>query len=93
LEGNEEVVAYLLSLRAEVSARNSHEVTPLHYACARGNAAVVSRLLAAGAYVDAKQDDGMTALHHAARHGNPVIVRELISYNCDANVVSQLDGW
>jgi Ankyrin repeats (3 copies) len=93
LEGSEEVVAYLLSLRAEVSARNNHEITPLHYACARGNAAVVTRLLSAGAFVDAKQDDGMTALHHAARHGNPVIVRELISYNCDANAVSQLDGW
>ena len=59
------MIGALLAAGAEVNARASYGVTPLHAAAANGTPAVIAALLAAGADASVVDDDGKTAFDHA----------------------------
>ncbi|KAF2883308.1 hypothetical protein ILUMI_22868 [Ignelater luminosus] len=63
------VVGYLLSRGANVSAKTSLLWQPLHSACQWNNVKCVLYLLQNGADVNAVSEGGQTPLHIAASHG------------------------
>ena len=72
-------MAWLLSIGAEVDARNNSEATPLHAAAANGQAMSVSFLLRHGADASLVNDDGVSAAQLAAKK-RPDIEREILAH-------------
>lgn len=75
-------VEYLLSVGADIEARDEFGRTPLHVAAESGGKEVVELLLNAGADIDAQAGEGMarnTPLHFAAEGGNIDAVELLIA--------------
>jgi ankyrin repeat protein len=64
---------------ANLAARNTLAVAPLHSAVATNIAALVELLLAHGARPDPEEGSGMTPLHTAAGHGNREIIALLLA--------------
>jgi ankyrin repeat protein len=77
-------VERLLSVGAEVNARDRYGRTPLHWACYHGHVQVVKELREHGADIDAKDSDGNTPLPYACTMGHVSVVIELLSLN-DSN--------
>ena len=77
---NYSTMAWLLSLGAEVDARNNSEATPLHAAAANGQAMSVSFLLRHGADASLTNDDGVSAAQLAAKQKRPDIEREILAH-------------
>jgi ankyrin repeat protein len=89
--GDGKLVRRLLTLGADVSARNRRGATPLHYAAdggpespARAQAAIIALLVAAGAAVDAPDASGTTPLQRAVRNRCAAAVRALLAAGADA---------
>ena len=59
--GDRPMMQWLVSLNADVNARNSSDATPLHTAAGSGQAMSVEWLLAHGADGSLQNDDGLTA--------------------------------
>jgi ankyrin repeat protein len=78
-ENNLPEVCRLLSVGADVNAKDRYEWTPLHWACARGRVAVVNELRSRGANIEAKNNTGNTPLHIAASMDHLAIVKALLS--------------
>jgi hypothetical protein len=86
-KGRTEVVKYLLSLKADVNARNARQETALHSAIRfeADNTALVELLIANGAMINAKDIEGETPLHRAASLALPNSVALLVEKGADVN--------
>ena len=78
--GRSSMVRYLLSVgaRHDIKAKNTNDMTPLHWA-ARANLKSVQILLKAGANKEAKDAQGNTAYDLAKKHKRPEIAAYLAS--------------
>jgi ankyrin repeat protein len=77
-ENNLLEVSRLLSVGADVNAKDDHGETPLHWASQRGHVLVVIELLEHGADIESTSF-GRTPLHCACRKGHLAVVNELLS--------------
>lgn len=91
--GHEEVARALLAMgsNAQLAARNTLGVSPLHSACASRSPGVVKLLLGHGADPNAVEASGITPLHTAAGGGNREIVELLLAAGADKTLRSN-DG-
>jgi ankyrin repeat protein len=78
--GSVEMVRELIEAGVDVNARDSRNLTPLHFALASEtpSLAVVRALLAAGADVNARDDTGGTPLDWAEKFGYPEVIGTLM---------------
>ena len=67
----------LLAQGADVHAKNSQGLTPLHRAAAYGRKNVAELLIANGAQLNAKDDQGRTPLSLAEEQGHEEIIELL----------------
>lgn len=91
-----ELVHMLLTLGADVGARNRRGAQPLHYAAdgapgwdgwdPAGQAAAIDMLIAAGADPDARDNSGVAPLHRAVRTRCAAAVEALLDAGADANL-------
>jgi ankyrin repeat protein len=78
-ENNLPEIRRLLSVGADVNAKNAYDETPLHWACVKGHVQVFKELLEHGADGDAKDNEESTPLHCACANGRVAAVNELLS--------------
>jgi ankyrin repeat protein len=78
-ENNLPEIRRLLSVGADVNAKNAYDETPLHWACVKGHVQVFKELLEHGADGDAKDNEESTPLHCACANGRVAVVNELLS--------------
>lgn len=84
--GDLERVKYLISVKADLNARESTEGnTPIMIASYKGHTDIVQALIAAGAVVNAKNDLGGTALGLAAGTSRIDIIRILVAAKANVN--------
>jgi hypothetical protein len=84
--GHLDICRLLIDKGAQVEAKDTCDVTPLHWAAIKGLIEVVSLLCDYGADIEARTDSGMRPLHYAAYHGNISVVKDLIEVrNADIN--------
>ena len=72
---------------AEIDARDSYEITPLHCAAEAGHEAIVKRFLEAGAAVDPRGDDGGTPAFKATHNGHKNILELLLKWGAKADAM------
>ena len=77
------VVKLLIEKGANVTARDEHQNTPLHWACTVNNFDAVKTIIQNGAEVNAKDEQLWTPLHEAVASGNFEIVKYLVSAGAD----------
>lgn len=70
---------------SDLNARDSHGMTPLHYAARYGTPAGVVALLERGAEVNARDERGETPLHSAASGRNPANIVTLLEAGADGS--------
>jgi ankyrin repeat protein len=78
-ENNLPEVERLLSVGADVNAKDHYGDTPLHMACYRGHVQVFQALREHGADIELKNNYGRTPLHCACRLGHLAVVTELLA--------------
>ena len=78
LASKEDLVSYLISVRAAVNASNEFGETPLHWACKHGNLEIVKLLLDHGAVAGSYDHDGNSPLHWAAEYNHTALVHLLL---------------
>jgi ankyrin repeat protein len=83
--GYTNVVALLLTSKADVNPKNNQSETPLHMAAMKGDKDVTELLLANGADVNAKDTNGATPLQVAALNGNKDMIELLLTNKADVN--------
>ena len=74
------IMRWLLSIHADVNARNASDGTPLHTAAAQGQAFALALLLEAGADTTLLNDDGVSAAQLAVAKGRDDLAREIHKY-------------
>jgi ankyrin len=88
-------VRRLLTVGANVNAKDTDGDTPLHETCFYGHVQVVVELLEHGADTEAKtisgRTEGWTPLHEASRWGYSLVVKELVDHGADIETKSFLD--
>ena len=84
--GNARLMSGLITLGADLEARDEANDTALHIAARKGLDGVVLALLDQGIKVDVKGDSQRTALIVAAKFGHLTIVRILMDAGADANL-------
>jgi ankyrin repeat protein len=77
-ENNVPEVRRLLSVGADVNAKDRYDKTPLHCACYEGHLPVVKELLDHGADIEGEDDTGWTPLHYACLKGHLVVAKVLV---------------
>jgi ankyrin repeat protein len=85
-------VSRLLSVGADVNAKDNLGVTPLHWASENGHVQVVIELLGHGANIEAKENAGWTPLHLASMRGHVQVVVELLEHGADIEANDNEDG-
>eukprot|EP00439_Symbiodinium_sp_Y106_P062054 s1181_g9.t1 len=91
--GHEQIVAHLLSHRANPNVEDEEEWTPLHSAASRGSASLATLLTEAGADCDATTSSGSSALHYAASKGHDEVIRVLIEAGAKVNAKDRSGGF
>lgn len=76
----------LLEERQDISAKDSHGWTPLHWASARGHGSVVQLLLAKGADIESKDRRSWTPLLWAVRRQQRAVVSRLVEKGANIHV-------
>ena len=66
--GLEETVKTLISIGADVDARNNTNYSPLHLAAINGNVDIIQYLVKSNAKIDALDDYQMTPLHRYCKY-------------------------
>jgi ankyrin repeat protein len=90
-ENNVSEVRRLLSVGADVDAKNEYSETPLTGASCRGHSQVVKELVEHGADIEAETSYGCRSLHFACDQGHLAVVNELLSPNgCNVATTSFL---
>ncbi|XP_046984123.1 ankyrin-3-like [Schistocerca americana] len=84
-EGSVSKVRTLLTVGADVEAKDENQLNALHFAAARRHVEVARRLLEDGADVNARDRWRNTPLHQAAWNDNPAVVRLLAASSADCN--------
>lgn len=74
---NADLVRILIEHGAEVNAKATTNITPLHLAASRGNQILIDLLLANGADKSAGMDDGKRPADLAREHGFPAVADAL----------------
>ena len=69
MEGNLELVKYLISEGANIESKDNDNFTPLHFAALEGHLNIVEYLLSEGANIECKTFQNGTPLHIASYHG------------------------
>ena len=85
MDGNTDVVRFLLSIGANADAGDDDCITPLHLAVKRGDLELVRTLLRHGVDADAADMNNRTPLHEASARGHVAIVRLLVQHGADAS--------
>lgn len=85
---NPSLVKHLIHLGVDISARDRHLWTPLHFAVRTGNSEVVKLLIDAGAEVDPVNDKQITPLHQSVLNARPNldITEMLLAAGADPDV-------
>jgi ankyrin repeat protein len=83
VDNNVPEIRRLLSVGADVNARNNYGETPLYWACIWGNVAVFKELVDHGADVNTKDRKGDTPLHWASKKGHVQVAKELLDHGAD----------
>jgi ankyrin repeat protein len=65
-----EIIQFLLSMGANINARNNYGFSPLYQAASKDRIELVKFLLNNGAKIDIKSSDGTTPLIKASCYGN-----------------------
>ena len=78
IDGNQEIIIYLIRRGARVNSTNDRGETPLHWACKTGRTSIIKLLIKAGADISTPDLDGNTALHWAAEHNSHRIIKVLL---------------
>ena len=66
MNGHVDAIRALKEAGADVSAKDEHGWTPMHWAAGNGHVDAIKALKEAGADVSAKANDGRTPMHWAA---------------------------
>lgn len=92
-KGSPEVVAYLISLGANLSQIDMNGETLLHKAAEGGNLRVLEFLIDAGLDVNQRKSrDDETPLHSAVAGGNLACVALLLNNGADPNAIEKFEG-
>jgi ankyrin repeat protein len=92
IENNLPEVSRLLSVGADVNAKDRRARTPLHWASLRGHVQVFKELLDHGADIDATNNRDRTPLCFACANGHVSIVTELLSRGANTEAKDIGDG-
>jgi ankyrin repeat protein len=90
-ENNLPEVSRLLSVGANVNAKDNEGWTPLHWACRKGHVQVAKEILEHGADITVKDNAGRTPLHWACYNGHVTVGNELLSRG--ANIEAETGDW
>ena len=86
MNGREDVVNYLISLKCDVNTKAVYDRSPIQYAAEKGHLEVVKSLAAAGADIEHKDKyNGQSAVSLASMNGRENVVNYLISLHCNVN--------
>jgi ankyrin repeat protein len=88
-EGSDSAVELLLSLGANIAARDVVGHTPLLHACVGGGARTIELLIAGGASINEASEIGWTPVIVAAAAGNMRALRDLKARGADPRAVAQ----
>ena len=81
-----DLVSALIRLGADVNARDSHAITPLHTATLEGHTGLVQLLLDNGADANVLDRNGNSLLHIAASREHPDCIRILLPLTSKGNI-------
>jgi ankyrin repeat protein len=92
--GYKSMVEFLLSIKADVNAKDNAGSTPLHQAAAADgeHSDIVELLLARKADVNAADKQGLTPLHYALLADNPDVAIALLKHGANPNVKDNTAG-
>lgn len=90
--GNQEMLALLKDVGADLSQANNDGDTPAHFAARNGHDNIIEALHAAGVDINKANNDGNTPAHLAARYGHVNIIKALKAAGVDCNKTNK-SGW
>ena len=79
LNGNFQMIRFIIKCGAKVNATNNNGETPLHFAAEMENLRAIMLLSVAGANIDAEDDEGFTPVEWAIESGHTHIARNLVA--------------
>lgn len=83
MNGEIEIVQFLLGNRAEIDALDEDELTPLHLACLKGRLDIADLLIKNGAKIHASREHGWAPIHAASTGGKATTVELLMRNGAD----------
>jgi ankyrin repeat protein len=89
--GNEKLVQFLLSQKADVNARDNFKATALMYAAAEGHLPIVEALTAHKADLDLQDNFGKTALMDAIAVQQEAVIKFLLAKKINVNLMNRLN--